>query len=112
MTKKGVKNVAVSVRQRLLHHSRDEGISFNEVLQHYAIDRFLYRLSQSRHADKFVLKGGPMFKVWSNLHERPTKDVDLLGKMSNDSSSVLSAMKDAAMIESTQDGIEFYRPAP
>jgi predicted nucleotidyltransferase component of viral defense system len=111
MTQKEIKNIGVSVRQRLLNHSRDEGISFNEVLEHYAIDRFLYRLSQSPYADRFILKGGLMFKVWSDLHERPTKDVDLLGKMSNDLNSVLSVLRDATKLDNAMDGIEFLSEA-
>jgi hypothetical protein len=40
-----VKNVAASVRQRLLNRARSDKRPFNELLQYYAMERFLYRLS-------------------------------------------------------------------
>mgnify|MGYP001426604091 CR=1 FL=1 len=51
-------NIPASVRARLLNRARSENRPFNELLQYYAMERFLYRLSKSRHADSFVLKGG------------------------------------------------------
>jgi hypothetical protein len=54
------KNVAASIHQRLLNHSKKEGVRFNDVLQRSALERWLYRLSISEHADRFVLKGALM----------------------------------------------------
>jgi hypothetical protein len=58
--KKGVTNVAASVHARLLNRAKAEGRPFNELLQYYAMERFLYRLSRSEHAKRFVLKGALM----------------------------------------------------
>ena len=55
------KNIAASVHQRLLNKSRESSRPFNELLQHFAIERFIYRLSKSPHADRFILKGALMF---------------------------------------------------
>jgi hypothetical protein len=52
-----VKNMGASVRQRLLNHSKASGRPFAEVLQYYAMERFLYRLSMSSHVESFTLKG-------------------------------------------------------
>ena len=52
---------------------------FNELLQYFAMERFLYRLSQSVHADRFVLKGALMLRVWRSPELRPTMDIDLEG---------------------------------
>jgi hypothetical protein len=41
---KGAKNTAASVRQRLLNRARSDQRPFNELLQYYAMERFLYRL--------------------------------------------------------------------
>lgn len=57
MSRSRVKNIAASVRYRLLEMARRSGRSFNERLLYYAIERFLYRLSRSPHSGKFVLKG-------------------------------------------------------
>ena len=78
MSRKQVKDMAASVRQRLLTHSRDQGESFGSVLTRYALERFLYRLSVSDHADKFILKGAFRFMAWTEEVHRPTKDLDLL----------------------------------
>ena len=78
-----IRNVAASVHQRLLNHARAEGRPFNEVLQYFALERFLYRLGRSPYAHHFILKGALMFGVWQGSFSRPTRDVDLLGQMGN-----------------------------
>jgi len=67
MTKRGTTNIAASVHQRLLNLARAGGRPFNELLVYYAIERFLYRLSLSRHSDAFVLKGALTLLVWQTL---------------------------------------------
>ncbi len=49
--KKAITNLAASVHDRLLNRAKSEGRPFNELLQYYAIERFLYRLSKSEHAE-------------------------------------------------------------
>jgi len=58
--KRPLKNMAASVRQRLLNKARETNRPFNELLQYFVMERFLYRLSKSPHAQKFVLKGALM----------------------------------------------------
>lgn len=58
-----LRNVPASVRQRLLNRARSDRRPFNELLQYFAMERFLYRLSQSAHADRFVLKGALMLQL-------------------------------------------------
>ena len=79
MTKKPISNIGASVQQRLLNLRDKTGEDFNALLTQFAIERFLYRLSQSSLADRVVLKGAMLFRVWSGSLHRPTKDVDLLG---------------------------------
>ncbi len=66
MSAKSSKNNPASIHQRLLNKARNEQRPFNELLQYYAIERFLYRLSQSNHTDKFILKGALMLRVWGS----------------------------------------------
>lgn len=73
-----IKNRAASVRQRLLNLSRSTGENFNHLLLRYGIERLLFRISQSGHADEFVLKGASLFYVWTGQSHRPTRDVDML----------------------------------
>jgi predicted nucleotidyltransferase component of viral defense system len=73
------KNVAASIRARLLSLSQEKGEDFQRVLGRFAIERFLYRLGTSPHRDRFVLKGATLFTLWTGETHRPTKDLDLLG---------------------------------
>ena len=61
---RNIKNTAASVHRRLLNKTKESSRPFNELLQHFAIERFIYRLSKSPHADRFILKGALMFSVW------------------------------------------------
>ena len=72
-------NLALSIRQRLLNKARETGRPFNDMLQYFAIERFLYRLAKSPHAGKFILKGAVMFTAWQAPGSRPTMDIDFLG---------------------------------
>jgi len=42
---RNLSNVPASVHDRLLNQARDTGRPFNELLQYYGIERFLYRLA-------------------------------------------------------------------
>jgi len=60
---RGESNLSQSVRQRLLNLSRETGQDYNRLLVRYALERLLYRLSRSDHADRFILKGAMLFAV-------------------------------------------------
>jgi hypothetical protein len=64
--------VIASVRDRLLNISRARGEEHQFVLMEYARERLLYRLSQSRHVDQFILKGAASLFYWSGHRYRPT----------------------------------------
>lgn len=49
MTQRRGPNIAASIHQRLLNKARETGRPFNEVLQYFDMERFLYRLSKSDH---------------------------------------------------------------
>jgi hypothetical protein len=74
------RNLAASVRQRLLNLARDRGEDFNFLLTAYGLERLMYRLGQSRHRRDFVLKGAMLFRAWAGATYRPTRDLDLLGR--------------------------------
>lgn len=70
-------NVAASVRARLLNAAKAQGVDFNQVLVRFALERILYRLTQSAHADRSVLKGALLFTLWYDMPHRATRDADL-----------------------------------
>ena len=101
------RDLAASVHRRLLNHARATGRPFNEVLQYYALNRFLYRLSQSRHREHFILKGALMLAAWDAPIARPTRDIDLLGRLPNLPDMVAGAMQDLCDVAVEEDGLVF-----
>lgn len=99
-------NVAASVRARLLNVAKAQGVDFNQVLVRFALERILYRLSQSEHADHFLLKGALLFTLWYDMPHRTTRDADLLGFGASDLESVTQTFRDIASV-AVDDGIVF-----
>lgn len=71
--------LAHSVQVRLVRHAKAIGVDPNLVITRFGVERFLYRLSRSRHAERFVLKGALLLLAWLGETLRPTRDADLLG---------------------------------
>ena len=99
-------NVAASVRARLLNVAKAQGVDFNQVLVRFALERILYRLTQSPHADRFLLKGALLFTLWYDMPHRATRDADLLGFGASDLESVAQVFRDIAAVP-VEDGIVF-----
>ena len=101
-----VKNIGASVRARLLRVSKERGQNFDLVLTHYAIERLLYRLAQSPHADRFVLKGAMLLMAWFDEPFRGTRDLDLLGNCDPAPDAVLDVFREVFGQE-RPDGVVF-----
>lgn len=65
MAKNAVKDIAKSIRRRLLDYAKLNNDNFNAVLTQYVLQRLLYRLSISEYAQHFLLKGAWLFKQQS-----------------------------------------------
>lgn len=100
------RNMAASVRARLLNHARRTKQDFNLILTRYGIERLLYRMSISRHANQFLLKGALLFDLWFDIPHRPTRDADLLGFGPSDLAHAESIFKEICAID-VADGIVF-----
>jgi hypothetical protein len=107
MTKGKPKDIAASVRARLQNMAKDTGRPFQELLQYYAMERLLYRLTKSPHAGKFVLKGALMLVAWRTPAFRPTRDIDFLARMPNDIESVAAVFKQICKQPIDDDGVFF-----
>lgn len=101
------KNISASVRQPLLNRAKSDRRPFNELLQYYAMERFLYRLSQSVHVDRFILKGALMLRVWRSPKLRPTMDIDMLGITSNQEVDIAAQVQDILTVDVETDGLAF-----
>jgi predicted nucleotidyltransferase component of viral defense system len=66
-------NAGASVRQRLRNLAHERGEDFQQILVRYALERLLYRLAQSPHGERLVLKGALLFRLWFDLEQRPLR---------------------------------------
>ena len=101
------RNLAASVRQRLLNASRTRREDFQVTLTRYALERLLYRLSQSSYRDQFIIKGAMLFSLWSESPHRPTRDLDLLSFGASDIARLEATFREIIKIEVEPDGLEF-----
>ena len=101
-------NKAASVKARLRNLAQKQGRSYQDLLQIYALERTIYRLSLSPHKDRFTLKGGILlYALFEGRFPRSTTDIDLLGqRISNEKESLERSFRDIFSIN-TDDGIRF-----
>ena len=107
MTVAVVKKMGASVRQRLLNYAKANGRPFAEVVQYYAMEWFLYRLSVSPHVETFTLKGALLLTAWKCPISRPTMNIDLLGRTDNAVEAIVALMREILLVAVTDDGIVF-----
>ena len=99
-------NLGASIRARLLNKAKVDGVDFNQILVRFALERFLYRISQSAHSEFYVLKGALLFTLWYEMPHRATRDADFLGFGASDLESIRNAFREIASI-AVSDGIVF-----
>jgi hypothetical protein len=99
-------NIAASIRARLLNVAKAQGVDFNQVLVRFALERILYRLAQSQHAERFLLKGALLFTLWYGMPHRATRDADLLGFGASDLEAVAQTFREIAAVD-VDDGMAF-----
>jgi predicted nucleotidyltransferase component of viral defense system len=105
--KKEIKDYSASVHDRLLNHAKKIKRPFDEILQYYAVERFLYRFSRSKHKDKAILKGAMMFIVWDAPYSRATRDIDMLGLLDNDIDNFVRMAQDTCKTDVEPDGMMY-----
>jgi len=101
------RDLAASVKYRLLTVAKGESEQLQRVLIRYAIERLLYRLSVSPHATAFILKGAILASTWEGGAYRPTKDLDLLGHGDNSPQALAKVFRDIAHAHVEPDGLIF-----
>ncbi len=100
------KNIAASVRNKLTNQFKKTGENLQTLFVRYANERFLYRLSQTEHRTKFLVKGATVFAFWFDKPHRPTKDLDLLGYGKNDITGIEKIVREICAVQE-DDGLEF-----
>ena len=99
-------NLSASILARLLTLAKARGIDYSLLLNRFALERLLCRVSLSPHAARFLLKGAMLFALWYDDPHRPTRDADLLGFGPDDAENLITTFRDIAAME-LGDGIIF-----
>jgi len=102
-----LKNIPASIQARLRNRARDTGEELQTLLTRFALERFLFRLSVSKHRESFVLKGAFLFLAWGESVERPTRDLDLLAEGAPDIERLEQIFRELCELEVESDGVVF-----
>ncbi len=97
--RKPLRNIGASVRARLLNLAKERNQPFDLLLTRYTLERLLYRLSSSKHRDRFVLKGAMLMTSWMDDPHRPTRDLDLMGIGDPDPDAIIAAFRDICAVK-------------
>lgn len=82
----------------------------DELLQLYALECFLDRLSRSAHANRLVLKGGVLLAALDT--RRPTRDLDFQAQRISNDPGVIGGMIRGIAVMPLGDGMEFNNGEP
>src|SRR6267142_1196522 len=104
--RKPVQNIGASVRARLLNLAKQRNQPFELMLIRYTLERFLYRLSTSKHRERFALKGAMLMRHWLDDPHRPTRDLDLLGFGDSDPELTLKIFREICAVNA-DDAVVF-----
>ena len=98
-----VKNLAHSLKAKLLNLSDHDNRRYQQLLVRYMQERFLYRLSESKYCSNFILKGGALLYAYNEFLPRPRLDVDFMCTyISNDKVAIVTAFKEIAIGHKTK----------
>ncbi|NMN02084.1 nucleotidyl transferase AbiEii/AbiGii toxin family protein [Bifidobacterium panos] len=93
-------NITASVLDRLRNQAKQTDLPFQLVLQLFAQEEFLRKLSQSKHNEKFVLKGGMFIYTLTAYESRPTRDVDLMVRgLNNDLEALGKVVREICAVD-------------
>jgi predicted nucleotidyltransferase component of viral defense system len=81
-------------------------LDFQQAVLYYAMERFLFRLSQTQWSDRLVVKGAVMLRVWDAAVARPTRDIDFLGRVDNTPEAIRGIVAECLAVQ-LADGLAF-----
>jgi predicted nucleotidyltransferase component of viral defense system len=88
-----------ALKDRLKVIAKEKGVTFNETWKQFLLERFLARLSRSKHQEKFIFKGGLLLAQYIVIG-RETIDADfLMRKLKSEAPSIQSAFIDIISID-------------
>lgn len=90
-----------SIKAKLKNLAVKENSTMQSELILYGLERAIYRLSISKYADRFTLKGGIfLYALFDRNFPRATRDIDLLAnKINNETNNLKEIFEDIFSIE-------------
>ena len=99
---------ADSVKAKLKNFAVKSGLTFQEALTYFGLERTVYRISVSKYAEHFVLKGGIfLYAVYDRKFERATTDIDLLARRISNSGETMKEVFKDILSQSVDDAVVF-----
>ena len=95
-----------ALKERIRSVAKDKGINFNEVWKQLLLERFLARLSRSKHHEHFIFKGGMLLAQRMEIG-RETTDLDfLMTRLKSEVPTIEAAFHEIIAV-ATSDGFGF-----
>jgi len=107
MTRPPLKDVGASVRKRLTDTARQRDENAQLLMLRFAIERLIFRLSQSVYREQFILKGAMLFSLWAPVPYRSTGDLDLLGQGYPTPARIAAIFKTLCDLTVQDDGVVY-----
>lgn len=95
-----------ALKERIKAIAKDRDVSFNEVWKQLLLERFLARLSKSKHHERFIFKGGLLLAQYLEIG-RETIDIDFLVTKIKSETPVIEAAFHDIIAANTKDGFQF-----
>jgi predicted nucleotidyltransferase component of viral defense system len=101
------RDVAASVRARLLNRAKQAREEFELFLVRYGCERFLYRLGASEVRERCILKGAALLTLWMGNPYRATRDLDFLARGPTTAASIREIVTTICAVPCSEDGLVF-----
>lgn len=101
------KNIGESVNARLRTIAQENKEDMMSLQRRYALERLLYRITQTEWGDRIALKGALIFVMHYGDTHRPTADLDINGYDEDGGVDDLKKMIEAAIAIDVADGVVF-----
>lgn len=106
------RDVAASIRARLLAVTQSRGERIEDVRVRFAQERWLERLGRSRFARRFVLAGDSCLRLWVAPPHRPAPALRLLHARPLTPASAGRWFREVCAVPAAADGLAWVAPPP
>lgn len=91
---------SMQLKDKLRNISKEKNVDINTLLRIYMYDRFIERLSSSKHSNNFVIKGGFYLSTLYGVESRSTMDIDTMFRNASfDEKTLINMFNDIVKID-------------